>query len=339
MELTPKIAFLATNRVGEGLIFLVIANNLARNGYTVTFYSDSMFELRNWLLNITVKPYPALESLDEMFVEFDLVFAANGSPITESCSKECYPELAKKYVFISYSSSMPESLIFDHSKKLTAGAEKLIKLARASGSCLVKFGTKSSLAERAANFCKERLGLHGVINSCGLVASDGLTHRKHSNRVIIHPASNSPDRIWPAYKFNKLAKLLAAKDWDPVFCISPGERKTWAQRLDNQYLISPFETLSEVAGYIYESGFMIGNDSGMGHLASALLIPTLTISWRSSKFMRWRPGWAPGKVITPGYKILPKSYRLKYWHRFISVRKIFREFKSLVIQSHSSYNS
>jgi ADP-heptose:LPS heptosyltransferase len=48
----------------------------------------------------------------------------------------------------------------------------------------------------------------------------------------------------------------------------------------------------------------IGNDSGLGHLASAVGTATLTIYVKpASNLSMWRPGWARGEVLVPKLKL------------------------------------
>ena len=74
---------------------------------------------------------------------------------------------------------------------------------------------------------------------------------------------------------------------------------------------------------------MIGNDSGVGHLASCLGIPTLTICRSQMAANFWRPGWSKGAVITPPAWVPNlKGLRLRdqHWQKFISVKKVYKTF-------------
>ena len=163
-----------------------------------------------------------------------------------------------------------------------------------------------------------------MVNDCNLKPLSYLQHHKYPTRIIIHPTSGNTIRNWPASKYIKLAKLLAAQGWQPLFCLAPAERKTWASNIDHKFLMPNCATISELAGFVYESGYMIGNDSGIGHLASSLGIPTLTIINRHNHF-HWRPGWAIGRTVTPVFK-LPKLHK-KYWPYLISVTRVLKTFQ------------
>jgi heptosyltransferase III len=93
-----------------------------------------------------------------------------------------------------------------------------------------------------------------------------------------------------------------------------------------------FSGQSEMTAFICESGYMIGNDSGIGHLASCLGLPTVTICRSEQNGRFWRPSWAPGKLITP-YKWIPNlkglRWRDQHWKTWISVRRVLDNFLSL----------
>jgi hypothetical protein len=149
----------------------------------------------------------------------------------------------------------------------------------------------------------------------GLVPPPNLTHRKYIRRVAIHTTSGHPSRNWPLKKFQKIAKWLESQGYSPE-------------------IMPPFPTLEDLTSFIYESGYLIGNDSGPGHIASLLKIPHLIIG-REEKHMRhWRPGWLPGTILTPPTWIPNwKGLRLREreWKRFVPTRKVIKELKKSIL--------
>jgi len=314
-------------------LFLIIANNLQRNGYQVTYYNDFIFQLKDWLPTLSLQPSPNKGAIKQIFSKFDLVISHNNSVIIDYYPASQYSDLAKRCIFITTSPHINKDLIFDHSNhilnkiKNKQKATKLLNLAKASGGCIHDFGNKSPLAERITVFCAKAMGLHNVINDCNLQPPQHLQPRKHPNRIIIHPESGSIIRNWPANKYIKLARLLKNQGWLPVFCLSPDERAKWQTKIANKFLLPNFINIAELAEFIYESGYMIGNDSGIGHLASSLRIPTLTIINKHNHF-HWRPNWTIGHTVTPVFK-LPLLHR-QYWSSLTSVRRVLKAFKNLV---------
>jgi hypothetical protein len=130
----------------------------------------------------------------------------------------------------------------------------------------------------------------------------GLTplgvYKKYPKRVAIQKEC-APEKNWG--RFDELFPLL--KDFEPTY-------------------IPQFPTLEELLTYIYESGFVLSNDSSPGHIASAFHIPHLVIAQNARHMRLWRPGWSRGKVITPP---LPNWKALRpYWRKFISVQSIVK---------------
>lgn len=72
---------------------------------------------------------------------------------------------------------------------------------------------------------------------------------------------------------------------------------------------------------------MIGNDSGIGHLASCLGLPTITITKSTSKHYRWRPGWGKNRLINAPFQA--KWHQKYFWQFFISVNRVYKAFNSL----------
>jgi ADP-heptose:LPS heptosyltransferase len=76
---------------------------------------------------------------------------------------------------------------------------------------------------------------------------------------------------------------------------------------------------------------MIGNDSGIGHLASNLKIPTLTIFASRRKKTLWRCDFFQNDIIYPLPLINIKGFRIrdKYWYKTIFVFNILKKFNKL----------
>ena len=89
------------------------------------------------------------------------------------------------------------------------------------------------------------------------------------------------------------------------FSVSPKEHAEWLFVKKKGIDLPYFRSLSETAAYLYESGFFIGNDSGLGHLASNLGIPTVTVAGKASSIKLWRPDWHIGKVVAPPFSLCP----------------------------------
>ena len=159
----------------------------------------------------------------------------------------------------------------------------------------------------------------------GITVPHGLIHRYYGQRVVIHPTSSLQSKNWHRSSFLKLAHSLEKKGFEPVFVAGPQERGEWKDS-------PPFASLSDLARFLYESGYVIGNDSLIGHLASNLGVPTLIIADNAERMRLWKPGWFPGKVVTPpswvpNGKLL--RLREKYWQHFVTQHKVLSVFDQL----------
>ncbi len=335
-QIRPKIAIVARKGLGDGLINLIIANNLRINDYDVTLYNNFMSQLTDWLPDLCIKPWPLLDDCEREFAPYDLVLADDSSILGKPFQKkEDYSSLVKKYVYIGIGRLEPQ-LHSNHTLHLkdTLSKEKydmLVNLASCSGTIKHQHGNLNySQVENAAIFCKEKLRLKNVIREINLIPPEhlALKHKNHPKRVVIHPYSAYKRKNWPLTKYVKLADKLKTDGFDPVFICSLKERPDLINTLKGKYFIPLFPTIGDLASYIYESSLFIGNDSGPAHLASALNIPTVTIMFHKRNFY-WRPDFSqPNVVILPPINIVigPKSI----WKWFVPVSKVYRETKKLI---------
>jgi heptosyltransferase III len=296
--------------IGDGLIFLMLSENFNRQGYKVITYHDSLSEMQKWFPHLKIYPYPQKEEISPEFInKFDVIVVnANHLEINKNIrglAKEIKPD----NTFVLYPTTckgknLPGDFLFDQSK---------------------------TMVENLSIFCHNYFNFKDIVKTNGVtIPQTGLVHRKYKNRVVIHPTSNSYARNWKKEKFVALAKLLKDNNFDPVFIIAPHEKEEFWNNVD--VTIPTFTSLDAIATFIYESGWMIGNDSGIGHLASCLNIPTLTIFTSKRKYLLWRPDFSQGRGVIP-YPFLPniKGVRMreKIWDKTISVRRVFCNFMKL----------
>lgn len=311
----PKCAVFSTPGLGDGIIALTISNNLHRNGWDViTYHEQQLSELQDWFLHLKIEKFPPLEKIDEVLHSFDRIF-----------------------VFYSDSSIFIKSLI-DIGKKKDPTQIIVINpcFSRNVGNQFYYedsfFDPNLCMVDNIKNFCAEVLHLPNTTKSNGIIAPQGLVHRKYENRIVIHPTSSKDGKNWPAKKYVKLALHLKKLGFNPKFIVGPHERGDWEWLEKKDIEVPRFDRLDLLAKYIYQSGYFIGNDSGVGHLASCQNIPTLSI-FRNKRFSKlWRPGWAVGKVIFP-HPLIPNVffYRLRdrQWKKFVPLKKVLKAFFQL----------
>jgi len=150
---------------------------------------------------------------------------------------------------------------------------------------------------------------------------------KVPNRVVIHPMSGEVFRNWSKRRFIKLAKRLKKKGFNPVFVVSRKDLTHWEKQVDE---VKSFDNLIDLAEFFYESGSFIGNDSGPGHLAALLSVPTLTLCARNRSGKCWAPSDNPRAVLYSTVPLIGPYLQGKYWKHFISVGKCYRRFCEIV---------
>jgi|HubBroStandDraft_5_1064220.scaffolds.fasta_scaffold13103_3 heptosyltransferase-3 len=286
-----RVALILSSAVGDSLLMMTVARNLSMNGIAVTVFGQQINEMRSWFPRANIEPELRLDECAAKLAGFDTVI-----------------QLHANKPFIHLERLHPKVIILAH---------------------LCSANSKESMAERLTRFCRDELRLALVDKGNGITPLPGLQHRQRLLRVAIHPMASTTDKCWLASRFIRLAIKLRDAGFDPQFVVAPEERKHWTH-IDRVGLkLADEGSLDQVAAWLYECGWFIGNDSGIGHLASSLQIPTLSLFMRRGTARTWRPGWGVGHVLI-GSSLLPTG-RLKerYWKYMLSVRKVSEAFDRL----------
>jgi len=293
-------AIVSRQGLGDGLIMMICAYHLKKTGYHVTFFHNSFHELEHFFKNYSFERMP---NKIEDLLSFDLLFIEYfNNPLIESILKHralfkrifiIYPTLNKKHL-----PRVPCDFVFD--KKISM-IENITKTMAAILNAIVK-------------------------KSNEITPPSDLIHNKNKKRVVIHPTSLDKSKNWRKKRFIKLFEKVRALGYDPIFSLSKTEADQWT---DEKIPIVSFNNFHDLASFIYESGYLIGNDSGPAHLASNLQIPTLVIASNKRTMKLWKPDFYKSEVITascliPNIKML--RIRNKYWAYFISTKKVLRRF-------------
>ncbi|KIQ00505.1 MULTISPECIES: glycosyltransferase family 9 protein [Pseudomonas] len=323
-----RLALVPSMGLGDGCIYLVLAANLARAGYNVTVLSNHFGALNEWLPLFEARCLPAPDETFAVLDDFDLVISDLGSMLTRH--GEAASELARRYVFVGTLRVDPRFIEQPATEALARlPAEKsllLAPLAAAAGPLRCLPDDHASMVEQAVAFCRSRLGLAHACDDIGMQVPSTLAHRRHAQRVMLHPLSYNAKKNWPAEKYLALARRLRAAGYQPQFVLSPKERHEYLHVFEPEFDVPEFSDAKALAGHLYESGYVIGNDSGVGHLASALGIPVLTLYRKRSDGFCWRPGWGRGRVVRPAFSL---SFLRNHWAFFMSVNRVARGFRAL----------
>lgn len=290
LEKSDLIAYIASPNLGDTLICLVTVHNLLQNGYKVDVYGDYAYALCDWFPEMQIyKSIPISEQ--RIFEKYNAVLHMH--------ERELSREL---------SSWHPNSVVLFH--------ESLHKILL-------------SEVDLQLITCKIQLGLENVVRSNGMKPPANLIKHKNKNKIMLHPTSTATLKNWPAQKYLALAKALTQKGYEPSFIVSKDEKPEWDEIIQSKFPLPAFNSLSDVAKNLYEAKYFIGNDSGIGHLASSVGTPTLTIVMRKSIAIHWRPAFAPGEIVLPPPWLNPRFIREKFWKQCVSVEMVLKKFEQL----------
>lgn len=140
----------------------------------------------------------------------------------------------------------------------------------------------------AQKFIEEWLRAHGLLGA---------------KIIAIHPGASDPARCWPIDRFARLIDELASIPGHKVVVFGAGETVDSAQEL-KMLCVNPFfdlsgqTTVGETVAFLKQCRLLISNDSGPGHIASAVGIYVITL------FLRNQPGINPERWKPLG----PKSF-------------------------------
>ncbi len=292
---SESIAYISSPALGDTLIGLVTVNNLIRNGYQIDVYGDFAYALRDWFPAMQIYPFFSLEEQKRL---------AKYTTVLHMHERELSHALAAWH---------PHSIVLFH--------EPLFKFLL-------------SEVDMQVIVCQYQLGLSDVVRHNNMRPPLNTVAHKYKDRVIIHPTSSSLLRNWPPQKFMQLASNLKLLGYMPHFIVAGSERNEWANIINNEFSLLSFASLNAVAICLYESGYFIGNDSGIGHLASNVGLPTVSIIIRQGLAKHWKPSWSHGEVVMPPFWLNPRSIREKFWKQCLSVKMVLAGFDRLVTKTH-----
>jgi heptosyltransferase-3 len=126
------------------------------------------------------------------------------------------------------------------------------------------------------------------------VAARGVAIAPHAggDAVVIHPGAGSTAKCWPAERFVELASGLRKGGRRVTFLLGEVERERWpAAQIDRlgavATVVNP-ATLLELLVHLQSARCFVGNDSGPGHLAGILGVPTVSV-FGANDPTHWKP--------------------------------------------------
>lgn len=311
-----KAGVFCHNGLGDGINCLSLSNNLHLNGWKVDTFQNTIGSMQSWFPHLPVYRYPNSSELPRILNAYDSFFVVQNE--TNSFIQQLIHEGKRRF---------PERI-----KVIYLYPSPHIVNEPYYSDCLTEYNL--SIAENFRLFCERILHLPKITKNSGLIPPHHLVFRKNLKQVAIHPTSAKASRSWPKEKFIKLALHLKSLGFKCMFL--PGgikEKEEWKEVESLGFEIPIFPTLDLLAGFLYESGYLIGNDSGLGHLASALHIPTMTFCRGKRQAQMWAPSFTKGIVLTPKAwipNIKGFRFRDRYWKHCISLGMARRGFEKLI---------
>jgi len=97
---------------------------------------------------------------------------------------------------------------------------------------------------------------------------------RRQTTILIHTGAAQAVRVWPLARFQVLAGQLRQSHYSVQIVCDPNQREWWISRGENVRVAA---SISELIGLLGGAGLFVGNDSGPGHLAAIMGVPTFTI--------------------------------------------------------------
>ena len=331
--LSINLAMIPPSWLGDTVIYMAIAQNLAQNGYKVTYFSSLLAPLNHWFPAFMVKSLPPENELENVLNKFHIALVDRATLHGfYNLDLDKVAELSKKYI-ISAAHVLPSILRHDHTPQITAKypseiAKKICLLADGNSEITFTPNKDLTVLDHALIYCKEKLHLDEIGGSITTKPPNHLIQKKHDKRIVLCPYSSDPKKDWSISRFAKLARLLAAKGYQPIFSVLPSDIDKLPPAIRNCYEVPITNSLEELVILIYESAALIAVDTGSGHLASLVGIPTVTIYRKQRNKFRWRPAWGNNQVVRP--KLQLKFNRTRLWSPFISVHRVLKEMQTII---------
>lgn len=324
-----RVAIFPSYGLGDGLIQLVLANNLRLNGYEVTFYSDHLQDLDPYVPGITIRKFPAYDDVRDEIGDANIVLYDALSRFTLQLPKDLAAWFSTNGIAYSLAYAPPAH------RSITADRIRLRlpETRHEEADRFVRFNTtirdrgmslhRRPVAHQLARFTWDALELEERTYANGLRLPVPGEERV-ANRVVIHPTSSRAIKNWSATKYVRLAERLENDGWEPVITVAPAEREAWIEIARDRFAVPLLRDAAQLAHYYARSFAFVGNDSGNAHLASCLGLPNLVVfgSWKRSP--SWRPGWRQPTVI------IARAPTRQHWQKFLSVGRVYRGFRRMV---------
>jgi ADP-heptose:LPS heptosyltransferase len=174
---------------------------------------------------------------------------------------------------------------------------------------------------------QQELGIKQPILDNGLRRPADLPDEKNPQKIMIHPTSSSRLKTWKLKGFLQVARLLQDQGFQVEFILGPEEKEVTENLREMGMDCFVQANLAAVARQLFQASWFIGNDSGIGQLASNVGAKTITLYPLSRRARRWKPCWGPSLAVCPTLsEKIPEVGRLLLWKHWITPEAVLKTF-------------
>ncbi len=302
-----SVAILPFPALGDITIYLRLAWLMHRAGAQVYFPSNALHPAREYFpwLKVQLEEDAALV---ELALNYDLVIA-------------CF----EKYYCQKVALQLAAGLL----NVAFVSAKKIPRNAGIQGRKVVVRGRHFSNASKA--FCGNSGAGLTMVDWINAYASNvfSIDVEKYGGHLLSKPDEKKADRLvlifpttpqskknyWLA-GFKLLGRAIRRRGWRVEFVGMPREQQVLEAALSG-FKVNSFANIKGLIDYVSTASVVISNDSGGGHLASLMGLPTFTITRRGEHFV-WRPGFNQhNTVLYPRFRF--KLLGRYVWRPFVPV--------------------
>lgn len=302
-----QVAIVPCPALGDVTLYIRLAWIFYTNGAQVTFFSSLAQSTQSHFLWMNIRTSEALD-LKALSCSFDLVISYVGWLNRTGVGDDV---TSSRNLAIVSAKKLPETLP-PSLKDIEACGQVYPHASRPF--CLESRAGKN-MAQWVDDYAQRAFGLK----------SDAQVEVKIDRRptefpcVSIFPTTPESRKNYSLRGFVWLGQQLRRKGWDVDFLCLPAEKARIVAQVTS-FPVRTFPTVGELMDHLANRQAVISNDSGGGHLASLMGIPTVTITRRNKVFV-WRPGFDPrNEVIAP---LLSVKIAGRYcWRPFVPVWRI-----------------
>lgn len=307
-----RVGIVSFPALGDATLYLRLAWLFHRAGAQVSFFSKTLYPAREYFGWLDVQRDDS-ESLEALSPRFDLLIA---------CFEKCYEPGAGAQAYAALT-----NVAFVTAKKISResglhGREVIVSGERLPGAS-IPFCLDSRAGQTMVDWVDSYANqVYGISLGPGERVMGRPKEPAPSRRVVVFPTTPKESKNYWLLGFRLLAHAIKARGWDVEFVCMPDERERIGAAIGD-FPLHAFPDVKALMDYVAGAAVVISNDSGGGHLASMMDIPTFTITRRRKNFV-WRPGFNHKNTV------LYPLWRFKWlgnyvWRPFVPVWRIARD--------------